>query len=114
MENSIINVALLGGVIVGIAALVKLVFPPKKINGLYGYRTSGSRASQQRWDFAQRYASLRMLEAAAILIVAGAAMDYFKFDETVIKVVGIGLMLASCAYFLIRTESQLNKRFPKP
>lgn len=29
--------------------------PPKKINGIYGYRTSRSRKNQEAWDFAQRY-----------------------------------------------------------
>ena len=29
--------------------------PPKKVNGLYGYRTSRSMKNQDTWDFAQRY-----------------------------------------------------------
>ena len=29
--------------------------PPKKINGIYGYRTSRSMKNQDTWDFAQRY-----------------------------------------------------------
>ena len=29
--------------------------PPKKINGIYGYRTSRSMKNQDTWDFAQTY-----------------------------------------------------------
>lgn len=29
--------------------------PPKRINGIYGYRTSRSRKNKEAWDFAQRY-----------------------------------------------------------
>lgn len=29
--------------------------PPKKINGIYGYRTFRSRKNQETWDFAQQY-----------------------------------------------------------
>lgn len=34
---------------------VFLRWPPKEINGAYGYRTARSMASQEAWDFAHAY-----------------------------------------------------------
>lgn len=44
-----------------VCLIVYLIFhykPPKKINGLYGYRTRRSMDSQLAWDYAQAYFSL--------------------------------------------------------
>ena len=35
--------------------LMLLKKPPKKVNGLFGYRTSRSMKNQDTWDFAQQY-----------------------------------------------------------
>ncbi|MFN7013015.1 MAG: SdpI family protein [Bacteroidia bacterium] len=55
IANSIISlVFLLGGVIT-------LIFPPKKINSLYGYRTSRSMKSIEAWVVANRFSSKVMI-----------------------------------------------------
>ena len=33
------------------------IWPPKKINMTYGYRTTRSMKSQSAWDFAQKYSA---------------------------------------------------------
>jgi uncharacterized membrane protein len=45
-------------------------FPPKRINSIYGYRTTRSMRSQEAWDFAQRMSANWMLGLASIYIVA--------------------------------------------
>ena len=60
--------------ILTVVGVVFWMYPPKKINGLYGYRTTRSCKSQEAWDFAQRYsAKLMTIFGLAALIVAAAA-----------------------------------------
>ena len=57
-----------------VVGIVFWMCPPKKINGLYGYRTTRSRKSQEAWDFAQRYsAKLMTMFGLAALVLAAVA-----------------------------------------
>ena len=58
-----------------ILTLVGVVFwawPPKKINEIYGYRTTRSMKSQAAWDFAQKY-SAKLMTAFGIVLLAVSA-----------------------------------------
>ena len=72
--NDTIGMVLLCGAIFIIAAAVLYLFPPKKRNFIYGYRTAASLRSQERWDFAQRY-------GAKQLAIGGALMIFISFAE---------------------------------
>ena len=114
MKNmSIETTALLVGIIFVVAAVIMLAFPPKKINGLYGYRTSGSMKSQQRWDFAQRFSSFRMIEAGAFLLIFSFASEFLGLNPGKSAIATIGLLLASTLYLILRTETALKKKFPE-
>lgn len=52
------------GPVVAILALVFALFPPRKINHLYGYRTCRSMKSQAAWDFSNRFSARYMVVAA--------------------------------------------------
>lgn len=55
IENSIeYSVGILIPLLLLILCWYTYKFPPKKINGVYGYRTSSSMKSQQNWDYAQK------------------------------------------------------------
>ncbi len=105
-------VSILCGIIFIAAAGVMLVFPPKKINDLYGYRTTNSRKSQERWDFAQRFSAWRMMEVGIFMIMIAVVLDYVDFPEIVGVVAGLTLLIGSCVYMLVRTESAIKKKFP--
>ena len=54
--------------------------PPRRVNGLYGYRTARSMKSQELWDFAQQFCGrlwwrlgwgLLLLSAAVMLLLRG-------------------------------------------
>lgn len=114
MKNmSIESTAMLVGVIFVVAAVIMLAFPPKKINGLYGYRTSGSMKSQDRWDFAQRFSSFRMIEAGIFLLAFSFACNFFGIGPAKSAVATISLLLASTLYLILRTEIALKKKFPE-
>ena len=60
--------------ILTVVGVVFWMYPPKKINEFYGYRTTRSRKSQEAWDFAQRYsAKLMTIFGLAALVVAAVA-----------------------------------------
>lgn len=40
-----------------VVAVAFWIWPPKKINMTYGYRTTRSMKSQSAWDFAQKYSA---------------------------------------------------------
>ena len=61
----------INALILTVVGVVFWMYPPKKINEFYGYRTTRSRKSQEAWDFAQRYsAKLMTLFSFAALLVA--------------------------------------------
>ncbi|RZJ71954.1 SdpI family protein [Flavobacterium sp.] len=105
-------VSILCGIIFILAATVMLVFPPKKINDLYGYRSNNSRKSQERWDFAQRFSAWRMLEVGVFMLAVAVILDYADLPEIVGVVVGLPLIIGSCIYLFVRTESAIKKKFP--
>jgi len=42
------------GGILFLVGIIMLLFPPKNINGLYGYRTVGSMKNMKSWNLAQK------------------------------------------------------------
>ena len=102
-----------------VIGLVFWMYPPKKINEFYGYRTTRSRNNQEAWDFAQRYsAKLLTIFGLAALIVAAAAhlfrnSLYVNSDYLMLYDVCIILLLPIIVAIppIILTELELRKRF---
>ena len=60
------------GLMMLVCGLVLMCFPPKEINGVYGYRTTRSYSSQKCWDYAQKYsARVMVLSSACLLVICG-------------------------------------------
>lgn len=86
-------------------------FPPKNRNGCIGYRTELSRASQEAWDFAQRY-------SGRLWLICGAAMSaatgvfcvlYFHISRdvltgTLIRCVAVQLMVLFGSILLVEKK----------
>ena len=88
------------------------VFPPKKINSLYGYRTSSSKKNMETWKEANRYSANFSIIIAVLSILIGA-VSYFLFEEensVTITVITTVVLLILIVPF---TESHLKKRFDK-
>ena len=102
-----------------VVGVVFWMYPPKKINGLYGYRTTRSCKSQEAWNFAQRYsAKLMTILGLAALIVAAAARLFLNSlcinsDYLMLYDICITLLLSIILVMLpiILTELELRKRF---
>lgn len=106
------SVSMVCGVVFTGVALIMLLFPPRKINDLYGYRTNSSKKSQQRWDFAQRFSAWRMMEAGVFLALVSIGLDYAPISEAAGVVIELTLPIAVCFYMFFRTESAIKKKFP--
>jgi uncharacterized membrane protein len=110
--EKILLLPFLCGAIFAVTSMIVYIFPPKKINYMYGYRTSASMKSQERWDFAQRYSTIKMFQLGLALVAISLSGLLFEPDEKLNLIIGIVLTLASCGVMLMTTENALKKRFP--
>ncbi len=109
----------ISALILTVVGIVLWMYPPKKINEFYGYRTTRSRKSQEAWDFAQRYSAklLTMFGFAALIVGAAAHLfrnslcinsDYLMlYDICITLLLPIIVVLTS----IVLTELELRKRF---
>lgn len=111
--DSLLIVPLLCGGAFILAGLIMLIYPPKKINGLYGYRTPNSMKSQERWDFAQKYSSLELIKAGTILLLGSTFGVIFDFGDELAIIFGLCLMIAVIVVLFIRVEKAIKKHFPE-
>lgn len=110
------NSLMLGCLFVGIAFYITgnilRMYPPKKINRLYGYRTPSSMKSKERWDFAQIFAAKEMIKQGFLLAMIGIFFGFlFQFDETINIILLVSFVLASCIAMIIFTERAIKKNF---
>ena len=105
--------------ILTVVGVVFWMYPPKKINEFYGYRTTRSRKSQEAWDFAQRYsAKLMTIFGFAALLVAAVAHGSrnslcINSECLMLYDIGITVVLPLIVVIspIILTELELRKRF---
>ena len=92
--------------------------PPKKINALYGYRTSRSMKSQQTWDFAHQMcgklwfrvgAVMLPLSLLAMLLVLGKEIEATGLWLTGAVTIQVVVMLAT----IFPVEGALKRKFDK-
>lgn len=100
---------LLVGIIFILAGAIMYVFPPKKINGLYGYRTASSMQNQQKWDFAQTYSAKIMMLTGLIFTLISLSKGLFKTNETTDVALGMGVMIIGTVIMILIVEKALSK-----
>ena len=108
----VMGMPFLTGLIFFFAAIIMYYYPPKEINSLYGYRTSSSMKSEDRWDFAQRFSSLRMIEGGLFLILFSFLKLAFPFSADIEMPISITALIMVVIYLLLTTERALKKNFP--
>ncbi|RZJ34201.1 MAG: SdpI family protein [Flavobacterium sp.] len=104
---------LLEGAIFIAAGIFVLVFPPGKINSLYGYRTVASMRSQAAWHFSQNFAAKQVLYAGLFLVAFSAIGLVFTPGKTAELIIGVVVTLLAVAFILYSTEKAISARFPK-
>ena len=107
------NIPLVCSIVFGLAAALQKIFPPRKINWLYGYRTAASMRSQESWDFAQCYSVKRTVEAVLFLAIAGIIVAMAGLTGQANTITGLVVLLFVPIYLIGSTERALKKKFPK-
>lgn len=111
MVNTLLIVPLLSGAIFILVGFIMLAFPPKKINGLYGYRTGSSMKSQERWDFAQKYSAKELMKSGVVLMLTSVLGFVIEPTGDVATIIGLGLMIVMVIVLFIRVEKAIKERF---
>ena len=112
LYENVLFLPFLIGIIFMITGGILYQFPPKKINYLYGYRTTASMKSQQRWDFSQRYSAKKMVQAGVLFFVLSFIGLFLPSTDFIQLGVGLPLALCSCLFMFFTTERALKKKFP--
>jgi uncharacterized membrane protein len=100
------------GIVFIAASLIMIVFPPKKINFLYGYRTAASMKNQQVWDFSQNYSAKKMLWCGFVIFSLSFLNLIFDISQEFSLVLGLILLILGCIYMFVSTEKEIKKNFP--
>ncbi len=92
--------------------------PPRKINYIYGYRTSMSMKNQETWDFAHRYCGKLWLILGWFMIILSLIAMLFVLgkDKNVVGTFGLiicGIQLVFLFGSIFLTEIALRKNFDK-
>ncbi len=88
-----------------------LKYPPKRINWFYGYRTSRSMRSQERWDFAQKHSAKEMIRTGFLLIAVGLLGSWLPLKPVVSAFISIPVTLVFYGVMIFRTEKALKEKF---
>ena len=112
-DNPLFLIPSTSGLIFMLAGFIMLKFPPKKINSLYGYRTSSSMKNRERWDFSQKYSAIEMIKLAAILTLSSVIGLIYNPDGELGRFLGLGLglMILMVVVLLIRVEKAIKNKF---
>jgi uncharacterized membrane protein len=91
--------------------IIYFLYPPKKINYLYGYRTKQSMRNNETWSFANKYAA-KLLINFSIYSLFIPPILYFLYPENnfIITIIIHTALILSVLYF---TELQLKIKFKK-
>ncbi len=89
--------------------------PPKKINGVYGYRTSRSMKNMQTWRFAHRCCGRLWQRLGVVLLVltiaamaALARSDMQLAGILTVVVLGVQMIALFASIFKVEAELKLN------
>lgn len=71
----------LGVLILFSVSLIWFLFPPKKINNVFGYRTRRSKKSVTHWKVANRISSGLFLILSSICLLEGIVLQVLALEE---------------------------------
>lgn len=111
MNNPFFFVLFLAGAVFILIGFIQLIFPPKKINQIYGYRTSSSMKDKRSWGFAQNCAAKEMIKLGVAFTLISFIGLIFNPDENLAMVLGVTLIIAMVTIFIIRVEKAIKKNF---
>lgn len=90
-------------------SLVFKVFPPKKINNLYGYRTHKTMQNQDIWEFANKTFNDSFWKYSGISFLAAMALATFSSGQLTWQ--PMLLIMLSILVSIIKTEREISDNF---
>ena len=99
------------GPIYFLAGWILFQYPPKKINSLYGYRTTRSMKNQEIWDYAQKKSAKEMMKVGLIMGLFSMIDLIFKIPELWGVGIGLGMLIALSVGLLLKVERNLKTTF---
>ncbi len=96
------------GPIFTVTAIITLLFPPKKINAVYGYRTSRSMRNQMAWDTAQKISSRIMLIEGIVFTLISRLMYLIPLTDEVNLVLGLIFLIIGLVVLFVITERKIK------
>lgn len=91
-----------------IFSVVFYFFPPKKINGFYGYRTNKTIKNDTIWNYANTFFGKHLLIYAAVSFFFTIIL---AFINPIISWQPMAIMLLAIAVSVIKTEQELFNNF---
>jgi uncharacterized membrane protein len=107
-----IEMPLITGAVFLIVGVITYLFPPKKINSFYGYRTSKSMRNQENWTFAQKYSSIKMIQTSLFLLVISCLGFFTSFQHVTQNSIAFVSISIGIVYMFFTTEKALKTKFP--
>jgi len=89
-------------------SLIFYFFPPKKINGFYGYRTHKTIKNDEIWKYANSFFAKHLLLYAVISFIF---VMILAFINPIISWQPMAVMLLAIAVCVIKTEQELYNNF---
>ncbi|MGB0868349.1 MAG: SdpI family protein [Flavobacteriales bacterium] len=102
------NVLWMFGIIFTLFGVLLIFFPPKKINGIYGYKTASSMKNIEAWHLGQQLGGRGLLLIG--LCELGFAGLSLTFNHFMINnpIYGIGILIVGIIFTFIYTEGRLK------
>ena len=110
-DNPLFWIPIISGPVFVLAGWILLKYPPKAINGLYGYRTPSSMKNQERWDFAQPYSAKALMKWGGLLTPCGLIGLFYHPSETIAVILGLAFMVSAVILLIVQVEKAIQKRF---
>jgi uncharacterized membrane protein len=107
-----IEMPLVTGAIFLIAGIITYLFPPKKINSFYGYRTSKSMRNHENWTFAQKYSSVKMVQTSLFLLLISCLGFFTTFQHITKNSIAFVSIAIGIVYMFFTIEKALQTKFP--
>lgn len=111
MDDAFFVISALCGVVFALAGILLWRFPPKKINGIYGYRTPSSMKNQERWDFAQKEAAKGLIAIGLVETLLSFTSFIWKMEEKAGVMWGLLVLFVLVVSLLIWVERKIKLRF---
>lgn len=109
MTANAIGILICGSLLL-LMGLVLKIFPPKRINSSYGYRTPLSLKNQESWNYANRISGSIMLFGGILDFIASVFLAiYLPTNAGVL--ISVGMLTVIPFVMIIITETKLSKKF---